>query len=98
MKCDIVNSDFGRFKQITKALVLRTHSLGFEMTDSVMRLFGDPQLGKQASEGFDIIIGDDELVLNKASFAVIKVRISDNYVNRNRRRIPTLTAILFLYV
>ncbi|RUP43855.1 hypothetical protein BC936DRAFT_136627 [Jimgerdemannia flammicorona] len=59
--------------QITKALVLRTHALGFEMTDSVIKLFGDPQVGKKASEGFNVIIGDDELVLNKASFAVIKV-------------------------
>ncbi|RUS33413.1 Dos2-interacting transcription regulator of RNA-Pol-II-domain-containing protein [Jimgerdemannia flammicorona] len=66
---------------ITKALVLRTHALGFEMTDSVIKLFGDPQVGKKASEGFNVIIGDDELVLNKASFAVIKLLYKQRFFN-----------------
>ncbi|CAG8443712.1 9188_t:CDS:10 [Diversispora eburnea] len=55
------------------ALVLRTHPAGYECINYIINLFNDDTLGKKASsDGFKIIIGDSDL-LNKQSFAVIKV-------------------------
>ncbi|KAI9275582.1 RNAPII transcription regulator C-terminal-domain-containing protein [Phascolomyces articulosus] len=58
---------------IARALVLRSHQLGYKMTDTVIGWCANPTLGKQASKGFDIIIGDDQLALNKASFAIMAI-------------------------
>ncbi|KAI9483867.1 MAG: Dos2-interacting transcription regulator of RNA-Pol-II-domain-containing protein [Benjaminiella poitrasii] len=56
---------------ITKALILRNHKIGFEMTDSIISWIPDPVVGKQASTSFDTLIGDDTLSLNKTCFATI---------------------------
>ncbi|RHZ75216.1 hypothetical protein Glove_216g121 [Diversispora epigaea] len=61
------------FVWLTKALVLRTHPAGYECTNYIIELFNDDTLGKKASsDGFKIIIGDSDL-LNKQSFAIIKI-------------------------
>ncbi|KAI7849449.1 Dos2-interacting transcription regulator of RNA-Pol-II-domain-containing protein [Circinella umbellata] len=58
---------------VARALVLRSHALGYKMTDTIINWCADPTFGKQASQGFDIIIGDDELALNKAAFAIMTI-------------------------
>jgi DNA repair/transcription protein MET18/MMS19 len=58
---------------LTKALVLRTHALGYELTNSVIEWCGNNTMGSQAPQGFDILIGDDELALNKTTFATTTV-------------------------
>ncbi|KAI8148945.1 Dos2-interacting transcription regulator of RNA-Pol-II-domain-containing protein [Fennellomyces sp. T-0311] len=57
----------------TKALVLRAHALGYKMTDAVISWCANTNLGKEASQGFDIIIGDDDLALNKGAFAIMTI-------------------------
>ncbi|CAO3612092.1 unnamed protein product [Mucor hiemalis] len=54
---------------ITKSLVLRTHALGYELTEKVIQWCGSNVAGSQAPQGFDILIGDDTLALNKNTFA-----------------------------
>lgn len=59
--------------QVAKALILKANHLGYELTNQVIAWCSNPALGKQASGGFDILIGDDSLALNKASFATMTV-------------------------
>ncbi|CAG8542540.1 9825_t:CDS:10, partial [Acaulospora colombiana] len=56
---------------LTKALVLRTHPLGHDCTNQIMNLFEDSILGRKASEGFGVIIGNSD-ILSKQSFSIIK--------------------------
>ncbi|KAI9471923.1 MAG: Dos2-interacting transcription regulator of RNA-Pol-II-domain-containing protein [Benjaminiella poitrasii] len=58
---------------IAKALVLRTHVLGYELTNKVIQWCGDNIMGSQAPQGFSILIGDDELALNKNTFATTSI-------------------------
>jgi hypothetical protein len=51
---------------------MRAHNAGFVCTERVIRQFSDSVLAGDASKGFGIIIGDDDL-LNKQNFAVINV-------------------------
>lgn len=53
-------------------MILRAHPLGYECVGQVTNQLSDQILGKQASEGFEVLIGDDDL-LNKQNFATIKV-------------------------
>ncbi|CAO3642299.1 unnamed protein product [Mucor fragilis] len=57
---------------ITKALVLRTHALGYELTTRVIEWCGN-KTAPEAPQGFDILIGDDELALNKNTFATTTI-------------------------
>lgn len=58
---------------ITKSLVLRTHALGYELTEKVIEWCGSNIAGSQAPEGFDILIGDDRHALNKDTFATTTI-------------------------
>lgn len=60
---------------VTKALVLRAHKLGYVLSHKVITWCARPEIGKQASQGFDIMIGEDALALNKAAFATLNVSI-----------------------
>ncbi|KAI7878974.1 hypothetical protein K492DRAFT_132041 [Lichtheimia hyalospora FSU 10163] len=66
---------------ITKALVLQASALGYELTDKVIGLCSNEYFGGQASQGFDVIIGDDELALNKASFATVRLLYKQRFFN-----------------
>ncbi|KAG2213941.1 hypothetical protein INT47_001210 [Mucor saturninus] len=56
---------------VAKALITRSHKKGFEMTDSIIQWIPNPVIGKQSSSGFDVLIGDDPLCLNKQCFATV---------------------------
>lgn len=58
---------------ITKSLVLRTHALGYELTENVIQWCGSNIAGSQAPQGFDILIGGDQLALNKTTFATTTI-------------------------
>ncbi|KAI8997791.1 Dos2-interacting transcription regulator of RNA-Pol-II-domain-containing protein [Pilobolus umbonatus] len=58
---------------LTKALVIKSHPMGYEMTDKIISYLADTSLGKQAAAGFDILIGDDALCLNKQTSCTISV-------------------------
>ena len=62
--------------------MLQASALGYELTDKVIGLCNNEYFGGQASQGFDIIIGDDELALNKASFATVRVNARMKYGQR----------------
>lgn len=48
--------------------------MGYRCVDQITSQFNDPMLGKRASERFEVLIGESDL-LNKQSFAVVKVYI-----------------------
>lgn len=58
---------------LTKSLVLRTHALGYELTENIIQWCGSNIAGSQAPQGFDILIGDDQLALNKNTFATTTI-------------------------
>ncbi|KAI8971461.1 Dos2-interacting transcription regulator of RNA-Pol-II-domain-containing protein [Mycotypha africana] len=58
---------------IAKALVLRTHSFGYEMTNKIIQWCGDNTAGSKAPQGFSILIGEDAFALNKAMFATTMI-------------------------
>ncbi|KAI9315826.1 RNAPII transcription regulator C-terminal-domain-containing protein [Dichotomocladium elegans] len=66
---------------ITKALVLQASPLGYEFADKIISLCSSSKHGGQASQGFDIIIGDDKWALNKASFATIRLLYKQRLFN-----------------
>lgn len=43
------------------------------LADKVIAWCANAKVGKEASEGFDILSGDDRLALNKAAFATVTV-------------------------
>lgn len=64
---------------ITKALVLRTHVAGYELTDKVIGWCKSNVTGTQAPKGFQILIGEDELALTKNTFATTTVKNHNLY-------------------
>ncbi|KAG0242236.1 RNAPII transcription regulator C-terminal-domain-containing protein [Mortierella sp. GBAus27b] len=58
---------------ITKAMVLSTNAIGYDMTGELMNVFSVPRLGKVAADGFDMVIGEQQDVLTKETFAVIRL-------------------------
>ncbi|KAI8092187.1 Dos2-interacting transcription regulator of RNA-Pol-II-domain-containing protein [Gilbertella persicaria] len=58
---------------ITKALVLCTHPLGYELTNKLIEWCGDNTAGLQAPQGFHVVIGEDELALTKTTFAITTI-------------------------
>ncbi|CAG8738736.1 10758_t:CDS:10, partial [Dentiscutata erythropus] len=68
------------FLWLTKALVLRTHQLGYDCTGQIINLFSDPILGKQSAEGIGIIIGESD-ILNRQGFATIKILYKQRFFN-----------------
>lgn len=64
------------------------------MVDKIIAWIPDPVIGKQSSCGFDILLGDDPLCLNKQCFATVSVRYTFivNYLNfsSNNKQIQLL--------
>ncbi|KAF9179424.1 hypothetical protein BGZ50_006952 [Haplosporangium sp. Z 11] len=58
---------------IAKSMVLSVNTLGFEMSAELIKLFASPMLGRLAAEGYGTILGEQEGVLTKATFAVAKI-------------------------
>ncbi|KAI8092106.1 Dos2-interacting transcription regulator of RNA-Pol-II-domain-containing protein [Thamnidium elegans] len=56
---------------VAKGLVTRSHKKGLEMTETIISWIPDPVFGKESSSGFDVLIGDDPLCLNKQCFATV---------------------------
>ncbi|KAJ3283186.1 mms19 nucleotide excision repair [Borealophlyctis nickersoniae] len=67
---------------ITKALVLRSHPMGYDMSQDLVALLADPVLGRRAADGFGIVVGDSpDGVLTKASFAVLRLLYKQKFFN-----------------
>ncbi|KAG1659353.1 MMS19 nucleotide excision repair [Nymphon striatum] len=54
-----------------KRPVMASHPSMIQLTDKLIQLLGDPELGEFASEGFSIIVKDSDKVLNSSSQGVI---------------------------
>ncbi|KAG1677792.1 MMS19 nucleotide excision repair [Nymphon striatum] len=56
---------------LCKSAVMASHPSMIQLTDKLIQLLGDPELGEFASEGFSIIVKDSDKVLNSSSQGVI---------------------------
>ncbi|KAF9435406.1 hypothetical protein BGZ76_006356, partial [Entomortierella beljakovae] len=66
---------------ITKAMVLSTNSIGYDMTGELMNFFSVPHLGKVAADGFKLVIGEQHDILTKETFAVIRLLYKQRFFN-----------------
>ncbi|KAI8647563.1 RNAPII transcription regulator C-terminal-domain-containing protein [Parasitella parasitica] len=66
---------------IAKALVTRTHKKSIEMIDFLITLIPDSVVGRNASSGFDVLVGDDPLCLNKQCYANISFLYKQKFMN-----------------
>ncbi|CEP08803.1 hypothetical protein [Parasitella parasitica] len=65
---------------IAKALVTRAHKKSIEMIDFLIGLIPDNVVGRHASSGFDILVGDDPLCLNKQCYANISLLYKQKFM------------------
>jgi hypothetical protein len=47
--------------------------IGYNITDQLIAWCASPALGSRTAHGFELIVGDDNLVLNRASGATLNV-------------------------
>ncbi|KAI7830250.1 Dos2-interacting transcription regulator of RNA-Pol-II-domain-containing protein, partial [Gamsiella multidivaricata] len=66
---------------ITKAMVLSTNAIGYDMAGELMNVFSAPRLGKIAADGFNVVIGEQRDVLTKETFAVIRLLYKQRFFN-----------------
>ncbi|KAI8370563.1 Dos2-interacting transcription regulator of RNA-Pol-II-domain-containing protein [Radiomyces spectabilis] len=58
---------------LVKGLLVRGHSLGFELLDSIVNQCQSPHFGKEAAQSFAVILRQDDFLLNKASHATLSI-------------------------
>ncbi|ORZ06644.1 Dos2-interacting transcription regulator of RNA-Pol-II-domain-containing protein [Absidia repens] len=58
---------------ITKALIMKTHTLGYQLTDKLIGWCSVPIGDLHTPQGFDSLLGDDHLALNKSCFATMTI-------------------------
>ncbi|XP_039086193.1 MMS19 nucleotide excision repair protein homolog isoform X3 [Hyaena hyaena] len=68
---------------VTKALVLRYHPLSSCLTDQLMGLLGDPELGPAAADGFSLLMSDCTDVLTRAGHAEVRIMFRQRFFTDN---------------
>ncbi|XP_067858126.1 MMS19 nucleotide excision repair protein homolog [Heptranchias perlo] len=68
---------------LTKSLVLRYHAQAATLTDKLMELLTDPDLGTEAAGGFSLLVSDSTDVLNKATHADIRIMYRQRFFTEN---------------
>uniref|UniRef100_A0A667H1D4 MMS19 nucleotide excision repair protein n=1 Tax=Lynx canadensis TaxID=61383 RepID=A0A667H1D4_LYNCA len=68
---------------VTKALVLRYHPLSSCLTDRLMGLLGDPELGPAAADGFSLLMSDCTDVLTRAGHAEVRIMFRQRFFTDN---------------
>ncbi|KAL0079570.1 Dos2-interacting transcription regulator of RNA-Pol-II-domain-containing protein [Phycomyces blakesleeanus] len=58
---------------LAKALVIQGHALGFQILDIIANQCQLPDVGRKAANHFSTILQDDELMLNKKSYANVSI-------------------------
>ncbi|KAG2233436.1 hypothetical protein INT48_008842 [Thamnidium elegans] len=71
---NIRRSTFVTLVWIVKSLIIKGHRYGFELLDSIIKLCGSPDLGKDAAESFITLLHQDDLILSKPSHATVSVK------------------------
>uniref|UniRef100_A0A8C3WRM2 MMS19 nucleotide excision repair protein n=1 Tax=Catagonus wagneri TaxID=51154 RepID=A0A8C3WRM2_9CETA len=68
---------------ITKALLLRYHPLSSCLTDRLMGLLSDPELGPAAADGFSLLMSDCTDVLTRAGHAEVRLMFRQRFFTDN---------------
>ncbi|XP_045147478.1 MMS19 nucleotide excision repair protein homolog isoform X3 [Echinops telfairi] len=68
---------------VTKALVLRYHPLSSRLTDRLMGLLSDPELGPTAADGFSLLMSDCSDVLTRAGHAEVRIMFRQRFFTDN---------------
>ncbi|NXP04684.1 MMS19 protein, partial [Thinocorus orbignyianus] len=69
--------------QVTKALVLRYHPLSSQLTDKLLALLGDTELGPAAADGFSLLMAESPDVLQKGCHADVRIMFRQRFFTDN---------------
>ncbi|XP_019492089.1 PREDICTED: MMS19 nucleotide excision repair protein homolog isoform X1 [Hipposideros armiger] len=68
---------------VTKALVLRYHPLSSCLTNRLIGLLSDPELGPAAADGFSLLMSDCTDVLTRAGHAEVRIMFRQRFFTDN---------------
>ncbi|XP_009082471.1 PREDICTED: MMS19 nucleotide excision repair protein homolog [Acanthisitta chloris] len=68
---------------VTKALVLRYHPLSSCLTDKLLDLLGDAELGPAAADGFSLLMAESPDVLHKGCHADVRIMFRQRFFTDN---------------
>ncbi|NXF32686.1 MMS19 protein, partial [Nyctibius bracteatus] len=68
---------------VTKALVLRYHPLSSRLTDKLLGLLGDTELGPAAADGFSLLMAESPDVLHKGCHADVRIMFRQRFFTDN---------------
>ncbi|NWJ09292.1 MMS19 protein, partial [Crypturellus undulatus] len=69
--------------QVTKALVLRYHPLSSRLTDKLLELLADAELGAAAAHGFSLLMADAPDVLHRGCHADVRIMFRQRFFTDN---------------
>ncbi|NWQ72814.1 MMS19 protein, partial [Columbina picui] len=69
--------------QVTKALVLRYHPLSSRLTDKLLDLLGDTELGTATADGFFLLMAESPDVLHKGCHADVRIMFRQRFFTDN---------------
>ncbi|NXD67861.1 MMS19 protein, partial [Eolophus roseicapillus] len=68
---------------VTKALVLRYHPLSSHLTDKLLGLLSDTELGPAAADGFSLLMAESPDVLHKGCHADVRIMFRQRFFTDN---------------
>ncbi|XP_010288407.1 PREDICTED: MMS19 nucleotide excision repair protein homolog, partial [Phaethon lepturus] len=68
---------------VTKALVLRYHPLSSRLTDKLLGLLADTELGPAAADGFSLLMAESPDVLHKGCHADVRIMFRQRFFTDN---------------
>ncbi|XP_030900541.2 MMS19 nucleotide excision repair protein homolog isoform X2 [Melopsittacus undulatus] len=68
---------------VTKALVLRYHPLSSQLTDKLLGLLSDTELGPAAADGFSLLMAESPDVLHKGCHADVRIMFRQRFFTDN---------------
>ncbi|NXN18997.1 MMS19 protein, partial [Indicator maculatus] len=68
---------------VTKALVLRYHPLSSHLTDKLLSLLNDVELGPAAADGFSLLMAEPPDVLHKGCHADVRIMFRQRFFTSN---------------
>ncbi|XP_066550026.1 MMS19 nucleotide excision repair protein homolog isoform X2 [Amia ocellicauda] len=72
---------------VAKALLLRYHPLSTALTDKLLSLLADSELGPLAADGFSLLMSDSTDVLNRACHAQLRLMYRQRFFTENAPKI-----------
>ncbi|NXC22010.1 MMS19 protein, partial [Corythaeola cristata] len=68
---------------VTKALVLRYHPLSSHLTDKLLGLLGDTELGPATADGFSLLMAESPDVLHRGCYANVRIMFRQRFFTDN---------------